>query len=393
MKSSSGAHFIALDHIRALAAFMVFTWHFTHAGNGYPVPFDYVPALFPLAVLDEGHTGVALFMTLSGYLFAKLLDGKSIDYKAFLWNRMLRLLPLLAVVLSIAGFLEVSRGGSLQNYLHAIAKGAIAPSLPNGGWSITVEFHYYLVLPLFLWMLRKSKLWPLSLVAAAIALRGLLYRQNGEIQSLAYWTIIGRIDQFALGMLVYQFRSLFAHRHVPVLAILIAFMGFYWYFDAQGGFYRNPSYPSSDPLWIALPTIEGIAYSILIVWYDNSFRHSTSGISRWIGRMGDYSYSIYLFHFFVVFDAARFVDERIMAISGFYPACLWSGIFFVLMMVPGYLSFRFIEAPFLRLRKAYVKDSRPRPQAIDGDLQAAAVGDGIPQSPTSPCRSVFSESE
>jgi len=29
-----------------------------------------------MALLDEGHTGVALFMTLSGYLFAKLLDGK-----------------------------------------------------------------------------------------------------------------------------------------------------------------------------------------------------------------------------------------------------------------------------------------------------------------------------
>ena len=62
MRSSSGEHFIALDHVRALAAFMVFAWHFTHAENGYPVPFEYVPALFPFSLLDEGHTGVALFM-------------------------------------------------------------------------------------------------------------------------------------------------------------------------------------------------------------------------------------------------------------------------------------------------------------------------------------------
>lgn len=54
MKSSSGAHFIALDHIRALAAFIVSSWHFTHAVNGYPAPFDYVPALFTLAVLMRG---------------------------------------------------------------------------------------------------------------------------------------------------------------------------------------------------------------------------------------------------------------------------------------------------------------------------------------------------
>src|SRR5947209_4560869 len=94
MRSSSGAHFIALDHVRALVAFMVVTWHFTHAGYGYPVPLDYIPAIFPFALLDEGHTGVALFMTLSGYLFAKLLDGASIDWKAFIWNRVVRLLPL-----------------------------------------------------------------------------------------------------------------------------------------------------------------------------------------------------------------------------------------------------------------------------------------------------------
>jgi peptidoglycan/LPS O-acetylase OafA/YrhL len=55
-----------------------------------------------------------------------------------------------------------------------------------------------------------------------------------------------------------------------------------------------------------------------------------------------------------VFRAARFVNERIMDISNFYLACFWSLVFFVLMMIPGYVSFRFIEAPFLKLRKRYV---------------------------------------
>lgn len=355
MRSSSGAHFIGLDHIRALAAFIVFAWHFIHAANGYPIPFNYVPALFPFSILDEGHTGVALFMTLSGYLFAKLLDGKSIDYGAFIWNRALRLLPLLIVVILIVGLTNLANGQSLSSYAYSIAKGALFPTLPNGGWSITVEFHYYIFLPLFLWMLAKSKLWPLSIIVAAIVLRGFLYHDRGEIQSLAYWTIIGRIDQFALGMLVYQFRSYIAYRHVISLLTIVAFMMMYWYFDFLGGFYQNPTYPSPSLLWVILPTIEGIAYAVGIAWYDNSFRHSTTGLSKFIGRIGEYSYSIYLLHFFVVFRAARFVDERLMDISNFYIACLWSLVFFLLMMIPGYVSFRFIEAPFLKLRKKYVK--------------------------------------
>ena len=141
MRSSSGEHFIALDHVRALAAFMVFAWHFTHAANGYPVPFEYAPALFPLSILDEGHTGVALFMTLSGYLFAKLLDGKSIDYMAFLWNRVLRLAPLFVVLALIVGINKFIAGESIYSYVNSLARGALYPSLPNGGgrlrWSST----------------------------------------------------------------------------------------------------------------------------------------------------------------------------------------------------------------------------------------------------------------
>lgn len=358
MRSSSGTHFIALDQIRALAAFMVFAWHFTHAENGYPVPFDYVPALIPFSILDEGHTGVALFMTLSGYLFAKLLDGKSIDYRAFIWNRAIRLLPLLVVVILIVGITKYIRGQSLSSYANSIAAGVLLPSLPKGGWSITVEFHYYLILPLFLWMLTKSKLWPLSIIIAAIALRLYFYHEKGEIQSLAFFTIVGRVDQFALGMLVFQFRSFLVHRHAIAILTIMAFMVFYWCFDLQGGFFENPSYPSPSPVWILLATIEGIAYAISIAWYDNSFFHSTSGLSRFIGRIGEYSYSIYLLHFFLVFRAARFVNERIMEISNFYLACLWSLVFFALMMIPGYFSYRFIETPFLKLRKRYVKVHR-----------------------------------
>ncbi len=59
--------------MRALAAFLVFSWHFTHGRESWPIPFGYAPSIFLLAPLDEGHTGVALFMTLSGYLFAKLV--------------------------------------------------------------------------------------------------------------------------------------------------------------------------------------------------------------------------------------------------------------------------------------------------------------------------------
>ena len=65
MKSSEGKYFAKLDHVRAFAAYLVFVWHFTHLTAQFPVPAAASP-YFPFALLEEGHTGVALFMTLSG---------------------------------------------------------------------------------------------------------------------------------------------------------------------------------------------------------------------------------------------------------------------------------------------------------------------------------------
>lgn len=349
MKSSSGQYFIALDHVRALALFMVFTWHFLQARPGTPIPFDDVPILFPLALLDQGHTGVALFLTLSGYLFAKLLDGKAIDYRRFLWNRFVRLFPLLMVITLICSICHFFKGTDMRAYALYVGKGFIFPTFPNGGWSITIEFHYYLILPIFLWMFRKSKFLPLLLIIMAMTFRLFFFLQTGEVESLAYWTIIGRIDQFVFGMLMFQFRSFFAQRHFLVIAVLASFSLFYCWFDLRGGLYGT----ISSPVWIFLTTLEGLAYSIGIAWYDSSFSPSTVGVSGFIGRIGAYSYSLYLFHSFFVFSASKFMHYEIMDISNFYVACLWSVVFFILLLPIGYASFRVIEEPFLRLRKPY----------------------------------------
>jgi peptidoglycan/LPS O-acetylase OafA/YrhL len=317
MKSSTGVHYVALDHVRALAAFMVVVWHFAHATTGYPVPFEHVPAFFPMALLDEGHTGVALFMTLSGYLFARLLNGKSIVFSAFVWNRVLRLLPLLALVVLIAGVKELLYSRSLVEYARLVVGGLVMPSLPNGGWSITVEFHYYLLLPLLLWAQGRTP-WALpAAVVGAVALRLGIFLWKGEVQELAYSTLVGRFDQFALGMIACHFRTVFQRRHMLAVLVGVAFAVFYWQFDRLGGGYRRPPTPILAPMWIFLPTIEGLAYA-------------------------------------VVFQAARLVHERVMDISDFNLAVIWSLGFYLLMVGLGYLSFTYVESPFLKFRKRYV---------------------------------------
>ncbi|NKJ09775.1 acyltransferase [Rhizobium sp. SG741] len=355
---------LGLDHIRALAALMVFSWHFLHYANGYPVPFEGAPSIFPLALLDEGHTGVALFMTLSGYLFAKILDGRSVNYLAFLSRRATRLLPLLFAMLVVEGMREYVVGADLVGYLRSLATGLIEPTLPNGAWSLTVEFHFYLLLPLLLFLCRKSPALLFVAIFLAVALRTFLFIRNGTVFWPAYWTLAGRLDQFVFGILAYHYRSMIIRKHVVALVLGTVFCVFYYLFDRMGGFYRMPQYPSPSPIWIILPTIEGAFFSALIAYYDGSFQHSRGLPSRFIAKIGKYSYSIYLWHFYVVFFMADFVQRHIMNISYYYIGQVWALLCFLALVPFAFVSYQIFEKPFMNVGLSYSRKTGPQQPSL-----------------------------
>lgn len=349
MRSSSGAYYAGLDHVRALAAFLVVTWHFAHWGPDYPVVLDRSPLLGPL---DEGHIGVSLFMTLSGYLFAKLIGEQQIRYLPFLWNRAIRLLPLLLTVLSLYG-LMLQPGW--PRFLFWVGKGAILPTLPNGAWSVTAEFHFYVMLPLLLAILRPRPSLALACVGLSIGLRLFLYAEHFDIQFLAYHTIFGRFDQFVFGIVAFRMRGAISGK-VAILALAVLWTC-YAAFGRLGGYYHFPT----SAVWIMLPTLEGLTLAPLIAWYDrNPITWPGMGLVR---KAGEYSYSIYLLHFFFVAPAAAFVDTHIMHIPTLLIALPWAVLFFLGMIAVGHLSWTLIEQPPLRWRKPYLvegaQQSRP----------------------------------
>jgi len=372
MKSSSGEHYVALDHIRAFAVFLVFAFHYLHGWVGFPVPNDYRTAFFPLSIVNQGHTGVSLFMALSGYLFAKLLDGKRVNYAAFFWNRILRLFPLLIVVFVICGvqIWLYKPPSHLQIYIALLRQGWYRPlinglpSWPNGAWSIVAELHFYALLPLILFVDRRSKLALPAIVLAALALRTWLFVQAGDVQALSYFTLVGRIDLFVLGIAAYDYRRYVANRHLLVALVFTAFLLMYAQFNMQASFAKgNPSLSSPGAIWIYLPTLEGLVYGLLIAYYDSTYQPANTGFSKILGLIGAYSYSIYLLHFFVVYHLSGLVNRHIMRLDNFYLACAWALICFLTMLPIGYLSFRFIEAPFLKFRRRYTIAAEPPPIA------------------------------
>lgn len=96
MRSSNVEYLPKLDHLRFLAALLVFSFHFIHY---FFLHWQSLPSQPWLSVIVEGHTGVGLFFTLSGFLFMLIgLKNENLNYKKFIINRFLRIFPLFLVV-------------------------------------------------------------------------------------------------------------------------------------------------------------------------------------------------------------------------------------------------------------------------------------------------------
>jgi hypothetical protein len=92
------------------------------------------------------------------------------------------------------------------------------------------------------------------------------------VQSLSYWTIVGRIDQFTLGILAFHYRAHVQRRHLLAVLTFLAFTAYYHWFNLNGGWQDFLGYPSTAPVWVFQPSVEGLAAAILIAWYDTSFK-------------------------------------------------------------------------------------------------------------------------
>lgn len=351
MKSSEGKYFAKLDHIRAFAAYLVFVWHFTHLTAQFPVPAGASPN-FPFALLEEGHTGVALFMTLSGYLFAKLVGQQQIVYRNFLWSRFIRLGPLLIVV--TAAWYIYGRFGGPPITADDIVLGLIGPTLPNGGWSITVEAHFYLIFPILLLLVRRfGPRALLTVLMAAVLYRLALWIRDGEVRTLAYWTIVGRIDQFLLGMF-FCFMSLNAKQRAWIAGLAgISFLVFWQLFNDAGGLYGANL--SHNPVWIIIPTMEALAYASFIRWYDDSETKLPTRLGSILAVIGEWSYSIYLLHFFLREAVIALIGDRVGNADNFWWALPFATVCFLAFLPVAGASYTYFEKWFLRFRLPYLK--------------------------------------
>jgi peptidoglycan/LPS O-acetylase OafA/YrhL len=348
MQSPSARYIDKLDHLRFFAALLVLMFHvelLSPRGAAFSIP-----------MIREGHSGVGLFMVISGFILTVIAQGRPIELRAFYVNRALRIYPVFALVVALGYFAtpDPRPSSATLDFLVAMLPVSNISRMSYGMygghfWSIAVELQFYLVFPVVaLCVARRGAAWVAAAIGFAVLLRLLVLLSRGSVHQLAYFSIFGALDAFLVGMVcgcIYV-RGL---RTVPLwwsaallvllnLALWGLFRGDFFHVDWAGGRAASPSW-----LWVVWPTIQALLFGALVLAYVGSAaRIPLGGVLAALGR---YSYSIYAWHILVVMLV---VELKL----GWHPYL--TGALTAALVVPvAAASYHLVEKPFLRLRHAY----------------------------------------
>ncbi|MFO0809721.1 MAG: acyltransferase [Gemmataceae bacterium] len=365
---------IQIDFLRGVAILLVLGRHSVLSPYGAGILYRPAQAWYRL-----GWSGVDLFFVLSGFLIGGLLFKElrahgDLDVRRFLVRRGFKIWPAYYVyVTAILLTFLVSRPAPeafrvvLPNYLHVqnyLASGT--EMLLAHTWSLSVEEHFYLALPLVLWLLARSGRrpadsvpgFPAVAVASMIACLGLrvaVYAATRSGGIAVRWPTHLRMDSLLAGVLLaycYHYRAaalapLARRRTLFAIAGLVC-LAPALLLDENNAFVVTAGF-----------TLLYIGYGcLLFAAVSTPLSGGTGGRffdlapARAIAYVGYYSYSIYLWHIALArVPLLRMVREP--PLSDLPGAVQWAvvmALYVVLATAVGVLLGKLIEWPALRAR-------------------------------------------
>lgn len=362
-----------LDTLRAAAILLVFMYHYQVFVSG-EATFGWGSTL--------GWVGVDLFFVLSGYLignqiFSGLVRGAPFSPTAFYARRLLRTLPNYWVVLALYFLLPTVMGGKTPPPLWRFLTFTQNIGLHSGtafshAWSLCIEEQFYLLLPLTVVLgLRFTKsvshawIFMAALALGAVFIRSVFWldygREAGDISGYypnVYYATLCRFDEFLPGVAVALIKN--AHpKHwtwlmqrgqgvllAGALATLtmLALMFNYYYIDDYGyGFAMTAVGYSAMATCFAVLIIAALSPS------SSLYRLRIPGAAS----LAVWSYAIYLSHKPIAMILKMTLTDQGLS-DGLLLAIITGAC-----LLGGWLLYRGVELPFMRLRDRYFPSNFP----------------------------------
>ncbi|NUF26573.1 Peptidoglycan/LPS O-acetylase OafA/YrhL, contains acyltransferase and SGNH-hydrolase domains [Gilliamella bombicola] len=349
-----------LDHLRFFAAILLIFHHFR--GNVNWNGHLQLESIIPLW-LQNGSTGVSFFLVLTGFLFCQISNGgqENLKYWGFIYNRVLRIFPLMIFLVFIIICcsrqtstpmdilriitLQLNTGNSLTGWGHDFY-----PSGPI--WTIAVEFQFYLFFPfLSLFLNRYGIKYLVALVILMIATRfNIAILKGGDIYYNVYHSIIGRLDQFIIGMILgyyYQkgiFRFLEKWKYqLCFLSTTILIFTYLFKFKKLNVIYTSLSF-----------TIEAVLWGIITLCYIYIRLPKINKLNTILSYLGMCSFSMYLLHLPIGIMLNKLIGWQVP--QDVFTSLSQSIIICILTILVSLFTFNLIEKPFMKMRIKYTKE-------------------------------------
>jgi peptidoglycan/LPS O-acetylase OafA/YrhL len=349
----------ALDLLRFIAVFLVVARH------SHPRIVEFEPSAAYDYLKWGGWTGVDMFFVLSGFLVSGLLFNEykktdDLNVLGFLVRRGFKIYPAFYAFLLLTMLWEAFTGQyvSLRAYL---VEGLFLRNYFNGvwghTWSLDVEEHFYILLPVTLLVLHK--VWKsfalLPAIFGVIAVVCLILRLNVDateirppISQYEYFQTHLRIDSLLFGVLI----SYYYHFYPKRLDFLKKNIWFWWVFAI---ILLIPSFiPEAAPLLqSARYTANYISFGLIMMLSLDSKvigKFMETRVGEFIGYLGQHSYSTYLWHVTVIIaveEASRYY------FPGEINSTVLNIVHTILIFIVGVGTAKIVEFPMLAIRDRY----------------------------------------
>jgi peptidoglycan/LPS O-acetylase OafA/YrhL len=346
-----------LDQLRWLAATLVFLFHFhlEYRGLGAAGLSSSWGAL-----IIEGHTGVGLFFTLSGFLFMQIaLHQRQIVYRDFLRNRILRIVPLYLLIFLVATSIGRDKFQPQDLLYLFVSNLGLAPTsgsvITGAAWTISLEFLFYMVFPfLARFAMERGMRYLAGWLVLLLFFKAAAYTVNTNSTLMYFSTFVGRFDQFLIGMLA----AMFYARHAGTLQrwapLLVLAAGLLVAVDTAL-MHRVASFLNAprSPFWIVWSMIESGGWALFILGWVAFRPRLPGGVERLMNHGGKISFSFYLLHMGLLHLLAQGVGLVRPSGIPWLDAAIMLGASYAMTWVLATLSYNVIEEPFLRMRRNY----------------------------------------
>ncbi len=334
-----------IQALRGIAVLLVVICHLTAIESLYNTGIVVLPKF-----LELGAFGVDIFFVISGFIMASITRGQFQDINHtinFAFHRITRIYPLYWFYTCMFFFLILAQkylfGHADQQYQYNIIHSLLLlpysqePILP-GAWTLIFEIYFYCIITLLLFL--PERLFVKALVFWLVLVCGMQYFIKPFSPALSIITSPLALEFIAgclIARLPYRFPTIYNRLLLGVGIFLFIISSYYYH-------HLNPVTTNAIDKGFMRILFFGVP-SMILVYAAMNLEKNRIRFPKFIAKLGDASYSIYLSHAIVYVTVERLWQKLVY--NNLSSHIIMLIVMFIAVISYGFISYDYIEKPMI----------------------------------------------